>query len=161
MKLLSFFAGLLLLASCTTQNKSFQTLQYEATACFGFCPIFEITINPDRSAVIKAERFTFSNPQTKDYDPNAGPEGTFKTTLTEASFKAVQQSLAKLNVNSLEDHYGNRQVTDLPTAKVKIWLSAEKAVQWDDYGKRGTPELRAFYETIEGLRLSENWVKVD
>ncbi len=156
-----YLLSALFLFGCTAQNKSFQTLEYEATACFGFCPIFEMTINPDRTAVIKAERFTFSNPQSKDYDPNAAPEGTFKTTLSEESFKAVQLALAKLDLNSIDEHYGNRQVTDLPTAKVKIELSPRQTAKWDDYGKNGTPELRDFYKTLEELRFSEDWVKID
>jgi len=161
MKTFLLLSSLLLLASCTSQSPKFESLEYKAGACFGFCPIFKLTIHPDRTALIEAERFTFTNPQSKDYDPKAAPEGTFKTKIKEASFNELLKTLNAANLSTLKSYYGNKNVTDLPTAKLKLVTSPTQSVEIEDYGKRGTPELRALYEALEGLRTSETWVKVD
>ena len=69
--------------SCATPTPSnYSKIEYNAEACFGFCPIFKITVNPDRTAVIDAERFTFTEGRSKD-DFSGPREGIFKTKIKE------------------------------------------------------------------------------
>jgi hypothetical protein len=52
------FVGLM---SCTTsQTTKYSKIEYEVGPCFGFCPIYKITIDSDRTAILEAEHFNFS-----------------------------------------------------------------------------------------------------
>ncbi|MBU8884034.1 hypothetical protein KSK37_13145 [Kaistella sp. DKR-2] len=160
MKYLLSLLSFILMISCATPNSAkYSKIQYEAGACFGFCPIFKLTVNPDRTAVIEAERFTFTEGRTKD-DFSGQKEGTFKATIKQEDYDTLISKLDSLNLNSLKDYYGNKNVTDLPTSYLKITFAdgTEKNIQ--DYGKHGTEKLRELYTFIEDMRKSQTWTKV-
>lgn len=151
----------MMLLSCTVQNNSkYSKIQYEAGACFGFCPIFKMTVNPDRTAVIEAERFTFTEGNTKA-DFSAPKEGTFKAKISETDYSKLVSMLDALNVKSLKGYYGEKNISDLPTSHLNITFSDGTTKHIEDYGKSGTERLRELYEFIEGLRKTQTWTKVD
>lgn len=160
---MKFFISLLIfsfLASCTTLPKNdYSTIEYEAGACFGFCPMFKLTVKPDRTAVIEAERFTFTEGHSKD-DINGAKEGTFTATLSEQNYTALVSKLDKLNLSTMKTKYGDRNVTDLPTAKLTVTYADGSTKYIEDYGKNGTPQLAELWTFIEDLRKSEQWSKV-
>lgn len=151
----------ILLTSCTPQNQSsYEKIEYEAGPCFGFCPIFAITINPDRSAIIDAQHHTFTQgPGRGGVDPNH-KEGKFKATIKEEDYKILIDKLDSLKLKSLNKYYGNKNVTDLPTSYLRITYANGDQIQIEDYGKAGTEELRSLYEYIENLRKTQNWTKI-
>lgn len=161
MKYLLTLCAFVLFTSCATTNSSkYSKIQYEAGACFGFCPIFKLTVNPDRTAVIEAERFTFTEGRSKD--EFSGPkEGTFKTTIKETDYNKLISLLDGLNLKTLKDKYGSKNVTDLPTAHLIITFGDGSTKHIEDYGKRGTEKLDVLYAFIENLRKSQTWTKVD
>ena len=58
--LLSLFAAVILFSCGTQKNQSkYSVIEYEAGACFGFCPIYKMTIQSDRTAILEAEHFKF------------------------------------------------------------------------------------------------------
>lgn len=149
----------LLISCATTTPSNYSRIEYEAGACFGFCPIFKLTVNPDRTAVIEAERFTFTDNNTKD--GFSGPrEGTFTTTLKEEDYNKLISLLNNLNPKTLKAFYGNKNVTDLPTAYLRLEFADGTKKKIEDYGKHGTENLREFYDFVEGLRKSQTWIKV-
>lgn len=157
--LLTLFLSVILL-SCTVQNPTkYSKIQYEAGACFGFCPIFKMTINPDRTAVIEAENFTFTKGNSKS-DFSNEPEGTFTATINEKEFNQMIALLESANLKSLKEEYKNRNVSDLPTSYLRINFKDGTSKNIEDYGKNGTPQLREIYEFMEGLRLNQTWKKV-
>ena len=157
--LLTFFCSIILL-SCATQNSSkYSKIQYEAGACFGFCPIFKMTINPDRTAVIEAEHFTFSKASSKD-EFSQPKEGTFTATIKESDFNKMIALLDGAKLKSLPDEFKNRNVSDLPTAYLRINFTDGTTKKIEDYGKSGTPKLREIYTFMEDLRLNQTWTKV-
>ena len=106
--------------SCATPTPSnYSKIEYNAEACFGFCPIFKITVNPDRTAVIDAERFTFTEGRSKD-DFSGPREGIFKTKIKEADYNKLISLLDDLDLKNLNGYYGNKNITDLPTANLRI-----------------------------------------
>lgn len=139
---------------------AYSKIEYEAGACFGFCPIFKITILPDRSAVIEAEHFTFSEGRSKD-DFNHEREGTFTVTLTPEDYQQLLTLLDAANPRALQSYYGNRQITDLPTATLRLFYKDGTQKEIEDYGKHGTVELAAIYRHIENLRKTRQWTKTD
>lgn len=150
-----------LLMSCSAQPKSeYSKIEYEAGACFGSCPIFKIVINPDRTAVIDAVHFTFTDAVGRGYDPNTPKEGTFKTTIKEADYNKLITLLNGLNIKTLKHYYGNKNITDLPTSNLRITFSDGSQKEIEDYGKGGTEKLDEVYQFIEDLRKTQDWAKV-
>ncbi len=161
MKSLAALFSAIFLMACTANNSSkYSKIEYEAGACFGFCPIFKMTVNPDRTAVIEAERFTFTEGRSKD--EFSGPrEGTFTATITAEDYQKLIAMLDDLDVKTLKNYYGNKNVTDLPTSNLTITFADGSKKNIEDYGKGGTEELDRFYDFVEGLRKTQKWTKVD
>lgn len=158
--LLSLFAAILLLSCSTQKNQSkYSVIEYEAGACFGFCPIYKMTINADRTAVLEAEHFNFSKGSSKDEFSNPR-EGTFTTTIKEADYNKLVALLDGLNVKNLQDKYGNQNVSDLPTSYLRIKFADGTSKNTEDYGKRGTEKLKETYQFFEDLKTSQQWTKV-
>lgn len=148
------------LFSCSTQNSTkYSKIQYEAGACYGFCPIFKMTINPDRTALIEAEHFTFSKGNTKG-EFSEPREGNFTTTLKESDYNKMLSLLESANLKSLNNEYKNKNVSDLPTAYLRINFIDGTSKNIEDYGKNGTEKLKEIYTFMENLRLNQTWVKV-
>jgi len=160
--LLSLFAFVLLF-SCTSQNSSvkspYSTIEYQAGACFGFCPIFKMTINADRTAVLEAEHYNFSKSTSKD-EVSKEREGTFTATIKEADYKKLVALLNDLNVKSLQDKYGSHNITDLSTAYLRIKFEDGASKNVEDYGKRGSEKLTKVYQFFEALKHNQQWTKV-
>lgn len=160
MKYLLSLLTLMLLMSCVTTNSSkYSKIEYEAGACYGFCPIFKLTINPDRTAIIDAERFTFTEGTSRG-ESSDSREGIFKTTLNENDYKILISKLESLNLKSLNNFYGNKNVSDLPTAYLKVTFADGSVKHIEDYGKGGTEKLDELYTFIEDLRKTQTWIKV-
>lgn len=157
---MSIFAAAVLF-SCTAQKNTskYSHIEYEATACFGSCPIFIIKINPDKTAVLEAEHFNFSKDFSKA-EFSKPREGTFKTTIKEEDYKKLTTLLDELDVKSLNEKYGSRNVTDLPTSYLRIKFSDGSEKNVEDYGKRGNEKLMTLYKFFEDLRHNQQWEKV-
>ncbi|MCD1118123.1 DUF6438 domain-containing protein [Chryseobacterium turcicum] len=158
--LLSFFS-ILFLFSCTSQKMSskYSTIEYEAGACFGSCPIFKMTINPDRTAVLEAEHFNFSKEFSKgEFDKPR--EGTFKTTIKESDYKKLTLLLDGLDLKNLNEKYGTRNITDLPTSYLRVKFEDGSSKNIEDYGKRGSEKLSTVYKFFEDLKHNQQWEKV-
>lgn len=155
---------MVLLFSCGSQNSGstgkYSTIEYEAGACFGSCPIFKITIQPDRTAVLEAEHFNFSKGFSKsEFDKPR--EGTFKGTMKEADYNKLITLLDGLEVKSLKEKYGKRNITDLPTSHLRVQWADGTTKHVEDYGKKGTEKLSEVYQFFEDLRHNQQWTKVN
>lgn len=158
--LLSLFA-VVVLFSCQTQKSEskYSTIEYEAGACFGFCPIYKMTIQADRTAVLEAEHFNFSKGTSKD-EFSKEREGTFTATIKEADYQKLASLLNDLDVKNLKDQYGSRNVSDLPTSYLRIKLADGTSKNTEDYGKRGSEKLMKVYQFFEELKQNQQWNKV-
>lgn len=161
MKYLLSLLTAILLCSCMTQKDTAQytTIEYEAGACFGFCPIFKMTIQADRTAVLEAEHFNFSKGTSKD-EFSKPREGTFTTTIKEADYNKLVSTLNDLDVKTLQDKYGSRNVSDLPTSYLRIKLADGTSKNTEDYGKKGSEKLMKVYQIFEDLKHNQQWTKV-
>lgn len=149
------------LLSCSTQNPTkYSKIQYEAGACYGFCPVFKMTINPDRTAVIEADRNTFDKANTRG-ESSDEKEGTFTATIKEDDYRKMINLLDGADLKSLKDQYKNRNVSDLPTSFLRVVFKDGSSKNIEDYGKNGTPELKEIYNFMEDLRLNQSWKKID
>ena len=158
--LLAFFA-FAFIVSCTTQKtvSKYSVIEYEAGPCFGFCPVFKMTIDSNRNAILEAEHFNFTEGKTKD-DMSGPREGTFKTTINKEDYDALVALLDKTNPKSLNDFYGDKRITDMATSYLRLTFADQSKKQIQDYGKRGTEELQEIYAFFENLKHNQNWEKV-
>lgn len=157
LSLVAFFA----IMSCAVKSDStYSQIKYKAGPCFGTCPMFEMTINPDRSAVIDAEHFTFEKGGLKDVQSRE-KEGVFRATISETKYAQLISMMNDLNVKSLQSKYGDRSVTDMATSYLTVTYKDGTQKTIEDYGKNGTVKLKNLYQFIEDLRFSQNWRKVD
>lgn len=161
MKYLLAFLTIIVLSSCKTQQPTatYQQIEYEAGPCFGFCPIFKLTINSDRSAVLEAEHFNFSKNFGKEEFSNPR-EGTFTTTIKPSDYDTLTNLITKLNVKSLKDLYKDKLITDLPTSHLRVKFADGSSKSIEDYGKKATPELVEVYQFLEALKHNQTWKKV-
>lgn len=81
--------------------------------------MFKLTITPNRTAIIDAERFTFEEGKGKS-DFGKAKEGIFKTTINEESYHKLIGMLNDLKIKSLNSKYGNHNITDLPTSYLTV-----------------------------------------
>ncbi|WP_326982579.1 DUF6438 domain-containing protein [Chryseobacterium sp. MYb264] len=162
MKYLLGLCAFILLFSCNSQNmkSKYSKIEYEATPCFGFCPVFKMTINPDRTAVFEAEHFNFNDKPSKD-EFSKPREGTFKGTIKEADYNKLITLLNGLDVKNLKDKYGEKNITDLPTSYLRVNFADGGSKNVEDYGKRGSEKLSAVYKFFEELRKNQQWTKVN
>ncbi|CAD7799185.1 hypothetical protein CHRY9390_00447 [Chryseobacterium aquaeductus] len=161
MKYLFSLIAIVVLFSCQTQKmeSKYSTIEYEAGACFGFCPIYKMTIQADRTAVLEAEHFNFSKGTTKD-EFSKPREGTFTATIKEADYNQLVALLNDLDVKNLQEKYGTRNVSDLPTSYLRIKLADGTSKETEDYGKRGSEKLIEVYQIFEDLKQNQQWTKV-
>ncbi len=158
MKYLFSLLAMFLLLNCSTNkvNSKYSTIEYEAGACFGFCPVYKMTINADRTAIFEAKRFNFSRDTSSEKD-----EGTFKGTINEIQYKELVTILNSLNPKELKDNYGNQNVSDLPTSYLTINYEDGSMKKIKDYGKHGTPGLEKLYQFFDDLKTNQNWMKIE
>lgn len=157
--LIMLFASVFML-SCATQKSQhkYSTVEYKAGACFGSCPIFTITINPDRTAIFEAEHFNFSKTFSKgEFDKPR--EGTFTGIIKESDYQKLIQLLDGLKVKSLNEKYGKRNVTDMATSYLTVKFADGTTKQVEDYGKKGSEKLVELYRFFEDLRHNQDWKK--
>ena len=155
--LLSLFAFTFLLNCSSTKTVvNYDRIEYEAGACFGFCPIYKMTINSDRTAIFEAERFNFSQDRTSEEK-----EGTFKGTINEEEYKQLLSMLNDLQPKDLKDYYGNKNVSDLPTSYLTLKFQDGTNKKIEDYGKHGTPDLEKVYQFFEDLKTNQTWTKIE
>ena len=155
--LLSLFAFTFLLNCSSTKTVvNYDRIEYEAGACFGFCPIYKMTINSDRTAIFEAERFNFSQDRSSEEK-----EGTFKGTINEDEYKQLISMLNSLEPKELKDYYGNKNVSDLPTSYLTLKFQDGTNKKIEDYGKHGTPDLEKVYQFFEDLKTNQTWTKIE
>ncbi|KEY20033.1 DUF6438 domain-containing protein [Kaistella antarctica] len=158
MKYLLSLIAIMLLINCSTNKNAakYDLIEYEAGACYGFCPIFKMKINSDRTAIFEAERFNFS--QDRDSQEK---EGIFKGTITEEQYNRLVSMLNSLEPKDLKDYYGNENVSDLPTSHLTLKFQDGTIKKIEDYGKHGTPNLEKVYQFFEDLKTNQAWTKIE
>ena len=137
----------------------YTTIEYEAGACFGFCPIYKMTINSDRSAILDAERFNFTIGNSKD-DFSKPREGTFKAVISKEDYQKLITLANAADVKTLKDSYIDKQIMDASKVDLRVFFTdgTKKEIQLSAGEK---PEkLIAFYSYIDELKKKQKWEKV-
>lgn len=124
------------------QTFAFEKIILKTNQCFGECPVFELTINKDRTATYKALRFN-------------GETGEFTGTLPKNEFDDLTGLLKYLEPGKLSDNYSVGW-SDAQTATTKIFYSG-KTKFITDYGEIGSYGLNTLYLRFFRWRTSVDW----
>ena len=129
--------------SAKTENLVIKEINFSTSACYGTCPIFDLSINADRSTMYNAIEFN-------------DIKGKFKTTLDTISFNKIIQTINLIALLSLKDDY-RIIYTDAPTATLEIKFNNGEVKKISDYGENGTVGLKNLYDQLFALRQTQKW----
>jgi acetamidase/formamidase len=127
----------------------------ERGACFGPCPIYQVTIASDGTVTFAGRNYV----KTK---------GTATAQIKSEDFSKLVSEFEKLNYFSLRDQYVNTSdgcngfMTDMPSAKTSISLNGRNKSVSHYYGCRGPeiiPALTALERKIDEIAGTEKWIK--
>ncbi|HVW60593.1 MAG TPA: DUF6438 domain-containing protein [Puia sp.] len=119
-------------------------MTFKTSQCYGRCPVFELTINKDRTATYHAIM----------YNDKAGE---FKGIIPAQEFDELMELLRYLEPDKLNDRY-DVSWTDDQTATTEIQYNGlSKTIS--DYGKIGTFGLAILYNKFFAWRTSVDWAK--
>ena len=120
----------------------FEQIKIMTSRCFGTCPIFEMTINKARKAILNAKEYNNLN-------------GIYKSKVDETTFSNLVGLLSYLNLDSLKNSYAIG-VTDNPS--IDLVIEANNSVKKiHDYGLEGTFGLKRLYSILYKLKHTQNW----
>lgn len=148
------------LMSCTTSQVSkYSKIEYEVGPCFGFCPVFKITIDSNRNAILEAEHFNFSEGGSKD-DLNKPREGTFQSVISKEDYQKLITLTDAADVKTLKDSYIDKRIMDASKSNLRVFFvdGTKKDIALSAGEK---PEkLVALYTFITELKKNQTWEKV-
>lgn len=130
-------------AVAQTQSVSTDTmLYYSRGACFGMCPIFELTVMKDGRAVYIGKN-------------HVDRIGRFQATVSHADIEQVMQKANEIGYFELKPVYDNENVQDLPNIKTGIAHHGKLHTVRNRY--KGPAALRMLYTQLDSLIEKQTW----
>lgn len=134
-----------------------EKIEYSTTGCYGTCPIFELTINKDKSSIFNAKHYNFGTDEEKRKQMSSmKDEGFFKTEIKEENNNEIINLLEYMNFETLKNEYSVNW-TDDQSSTLKITYDNGKVKVIEDYGLIGTYSLEKLYRLLFNLRKNQNW----
>lgn len=131
----------------STLDVDVETITLERQPCFGFCPIYTLTIHGDgRVEYNGAENVEVTGPQTANIDP--------------PDVQALANALIQGGYMGFEDAYMTQDVTDMPTVITSITFvdGTTKRIE-HYYGDQSAPEeLTQLEDLIDTTANVAQWV---
>lgn len=148
------------LISCTSPKASkYSKIEYEVGPCFGFCPIYKIIINPDRTAILEAEHYNFSEGERGQLDTPR--EGTFKSIIGKEDFEKLIALTDAANVKTLNDSYEDKRIMDASKSYLRVYFSDGSKKEIKLSAGEKPEKLTALYKYISELKQNQKWEKVN
>lgn len=158
--LLSFFllAGLM---SCSSSKVSkYSKIEYEVGPCFGFCPIYKIIINADKTAILEAEHFNFSKGEGRG-DLDKPREGTYRSVISKEDFDKLMTLADQANVKSLKGNYEDQRIMDASRTSLSIFFSDGSLKNIAMSAGEKPENLVKLVQYIIQLKEKQNWKKIN
>ncbi len=124
-------------------NYSIREIKLTTTACYGTCPVFELTIESGRTAIYNAVEYNEEN-------------GKFRGTIDAIVFNTLINTINYIKLKKLKNEYAV-DWTDDQTAILEIKYNNGQVKKIKDYGLIGTFGLRNVYDQIFALRKTQEW----
>jgi hypothetical protein len=128
--------------STVDNNFKMESIKFKTSGCFGTCPIFEMTVNFDKSATYNAIQYNEE-------------KGKYYGLIIEEEFKELTEILKYINLDRLENSY-NVNWTDDQSASLEIMYNG-KTKTINDYGEIGTFGLSRLYSKFFSWRKKIGW----
>ena len=117
----------------------------QRTACFGRCPVYELSVLNTGEATLKVGRFC------DEAFGRSLAEGMHKAEVDVAIWKEATDWAEAMGFDTLLSHYDNPKVMDLPANIVTV---NGKTV----FNRYGGPNLNELYTRIERLVGATDWI---
>jgi len=119
----------------------------ERTPCFGFCPVYMLTIYGSGEVIYEGKRFV-------------GIEGIRTTTISAEKIEQLVSEFQNIAYFSLNDSYEETNATDMPSAITSITINGETKIIRHYHGDSSAPkELTELENKIDEIVYSDQWVK--
>lgn len=134
----------------TPATHNISKIEYSTTGCYGTCPIFNLTIDSDRTSSWFADEYNALD--------NAEVKGNFHTTISQEKYDELISLLNYIDFENLKDSYAVHW-TDDQSSTLKITYDNGKIKSIHDYGLIGTFGLDRVYQMIFELRKNQEWTE--
>ncbi len=141
-------------------NKEIVGLYYKTTACFGTCPVFEMSIQVDGTSIYKPKMFNYKKKLKKGEIRKSKNErkGILKTTITKKYINEILDIITSIDINDVKKCKTTGS-TDEPNCYLTIRYADGSIDKISDYGKDTSFSLQYVYHLIEELRYNQKWKK--
>ncbi|MNK16763.1 hypothetical protein D3C87_349330 [compost metagenome] len=133
-----------------------EKIEFKTSPCFGTCPVYQLTINKNKSATFLAEHYNFNKDKRNNAFKN---EGLFDTKINDIDYKQLVNLLNYIDFKNLKDEY-SVSWTDDQTATLTITYDNGKTKTIEDYGMIGTYGLSSVYDLLAEMRFNQKWKKI-
>ncbi len=119
----------------------------ERTACYGFCPIYSLTIRGNGSVIYEGENFVET-------------VGKAETVISKEKVEQLISEFEKSDYDSFKDSYTERTITDAPSVITSITKDGKTKTIEHYHGDFNAPEeLTELEDKIDEIVNSEQWIK--
>jgi hypothetical protein len=119
----------------------------ERTACYGFCPIYTLTIHGDGTVIYEGEDFVET-------------VGKAETIISKEKVEQLISEFDKVGYDSLKDSYTERTITDAPSVITSITRNGKTKTVEHYHGDFNAPEkLTELEDKIDEIVNSEQWIQ--
>ncbi len=129
-------------------EKMIEKIEYAVSGCYGPCPVFNLTIDSEKSAYWNAEMDNIIN--EKEF------KGHYRSSIDEVHYEQIVDLLNYIDFTKLNGNY-SVDWTDDQTARLKITYNNGETKSINDNGLIGTHGLSRLYQLLSELRLNQEW----
>jgi hypothetical protein len=123
------------------------SISLERTACFGFCPVYQITVESNGTVTYQGEMFV-------------AVEGEQSSQISQDQIRQIARQLESIDFLSLQDEYTDRGATDMPSAILTLQVNGETKRVVHYHGDFSAPEkLTRLENLIDEITNSTQWVE--
>ena len=118
----------------------------ERQACFGFCPVYTITVFGDGTVIYDGEEYVAVKERVE-------------ATITKEKIEQLVSEFEAIDYYSLDDKYVERTITDAQTVITSITIDGKTKAIEHYHGDFAAPEkLRALEDKIDEIVNSSQWI---
>ncbi|MEZ4799900.1 MAG: DUF6438 domain-containing protein [Flavobacteriales bacterium] len=117
--------------------------EMKRTACFGTCPIYNVTIMDNGEVYYEGKNFVEKI-------------GNYHTTLDNANLQKIRDKIVAINYFSLQDEYDS-PITDIPSVYTTVNYGGQTKTIHDRH--KGPRELDELYALVDDILNACNWSK--
>ena len=128
-------------------NYEDMVITLERTPCYGFCPVYKLTIGGDGTVVYEGKDFVSIRNREE-------------TTISRDEIDQLVKEFKRIDYFSLNDEYTERTITDAPSVITSITLDGKTKTIEHYHGDFSAPEeLTELEDKIDEIVKSEKWIK--